>query len=292
MLSILIPTYNYNTFPLAEELEKQALQLGIEFELICMDDGSFSPLNEVNQKINALTNCRFIENHKNIGRVAIRKLLAEHANYNWLLFLDSDMKPAKGDCVKHYLEYLNSSYDVIFGGYAYKKEDLDPSRSLRHKFGSEREQVESKKRNKNPYKITLSGNCLIKKDIFQKIYKDIDWDSYGMDYFFGSRLNQLKIPALHIDNETFHFGIEDNLEFLTKTKFALKNLHTLFNQKRINVNGITILKYYKVLKALKLIWLFRGFITIFEKHIEKNLLGPKPNLLFFDLYRLGYLCRL
>ena len=35
MLSILIPTYNYNALPLAEILEQQALKAGIIFELIC-----------------------------------------------------------------------------------------------------------------------------------------------------------------------------------------------------------------------------------------------------------------
>ena len=56
MLSILIPTYNYNALPLAEILEQQTLKLGIVFELICIDDGSFSEHNKQNQKINTLTN--------------------------------------------------------------------------------------------------------------------------------------------------------------------------------------------------------------------------------------------
>ena len=34
MLSILIPTYNYNAFPLVEELQNQAIEAGIAFEII------------------------------------------------------------------------------------------------------------------------------------------------------------------------------------------------------------------------------------------------------------------
>jgi len=86
MLSILIPTYNYNVYPLVETIEKQVLKANIIFELICLDDGSFSILNENNQKINALANCKFIEAKKNNGRTATRQLLAEQAQYNWLLF--------------------------------------------------------------------------------------------------------------------------------------------------------------------------------------------------------------
>lgn len=61
MLSILIPTYKYNTYPLVQELESQALKAIIPFEMICFDDGSFSVLKKENQKINTLINCCFIE---------------------------------------------------------------------------------------------------------------------------------------------------------------------------------------------------------------------------------------
>ena len=42
MISILIPCYNYNALPLAARLEKEALNLGIIYEIICIDDASFS----------------------------------------------------------------------------------------------------------------------------------------------------------------------------------------------------------------------------------------------------------
>ena len=49
MISILIPCYNFNAYPLALKLEKQALLLDVNFEIICSDDGSFSLKNEQNQ---------------------------------------------------------------------------------------------------------------------------------------------------------------------------------------------------------------------------------------------------
>ena len=54
MISILIPCYDYNALKLVENIEKQALLLNIIFEIICIDDGSFSLKNEDNQKINSL----------------------------------------------------------------------------------------------------------------------------------------------------------------------------------------------------------------------------------------------
>ena len=93
MISILIPCYDFNALPLVKRLEKEALTLSIAYEIICIDDGSFSPLNENNQQINALTNCLFIESKKNVGRIANRKLLSDKAQYNWLLFIDVDTTP-------------------------------------------------------------------------------------------------------------------------------------------------------------------------------------------------------
>ena len=50
MISILIPCFDYNAYPLVSVLEKQALVLKIDFEIICIDDGSFSSKNDLNQK--------------------------------------------------------------------------------------------------------------------------------------------------------------------------------------------------------------------------------------------------
>ena len=84
MISILVPCFDYNAYSLVSLLEKQALMLKINFEIICIDDGSFSSKNELNQKINLLTNSRFIESKKNIGRVKNRLLLAEKSQYEFL----------------------------------------------------------------------------------------------------------------------------------------------------------------------------------------------------------------
>ena len=55
MISILIPCYDYNAYPLVSSLEKQALMLGIKFEIICVDDGSFSNKNEIKMLDNVMT---------------------------------------------------------------------------------------------------------------------------------------------------------------------------------------------------------------------------------------------
>ena len=67
MLSILIPIYNYNAYPLVMELHKQCLECEIDFEILCQDDASKSLLNSENENINSLSNCNFNELKVNIA---------------------------------------------------------------------------------------------------------------------------------------------------------------------------------------------------------------------------------
>ncbi|MBC8397754.1 glycosyltransferase [Flavobacteriaceae bacterium] len=289
MISILIPCYNYNAYDLVSRLEKECLTLGIVFEIISIDDASFSTLNEVNQKINMLTNCKFFESKKNIGRVANRQLLSQKAQYKWLLYIDVDVKPLNDNFIKVYVNEIKKGFEVVFGGFNYKNIE---SNNLRYLFGKSREDVQSVIRNKNPYKYIISSNFLVKKVIFDKINKNININGYGMDYFFGALLKENLVSINHIDNEVTHYGLDDNSKFLAKTKEALENLHYLNTNKLINKNDITILKYYRLFNFFGLKKIISKLINIYSKSIESNLKGSNPSLFVFDLYRLSYLCSL
>jgi hypothetical protein len=289
MISILIPCYNYNAYDLVSKLEKECLTLGIIFEIICIDDASFSPLNELNQKINILTNCKFFESKKNIGRSENRQLLSQKAQYKWLLYIDVDVKPLNDDFIKVYLNEIKKGFEVVFGGFNYKNIE---SNNLRYLFGKSREDIPSNKRNKTPYKYIISSNFLVKKVIFDKINKNININGYGMDYFFGALLKENLISINHIDNEVTHYGLDNNSKFLIKTNEALKNLHYLTNNKLIKKNDITILKYYRLLNFLGLKKIISMLFNMFSQSAESNLKGSNPSLFVFDLYRLSYLCSL
>ncbi len=293
MLSILIPTYNYNVYPLAENLQERALKSGVIFELICIDDGSYSSLNESNEKINTLPNCTFIEHDINQGRTATRQALAEKAQYDWLLFLDADVKPKNDAFFNEYISFITKSYDAIFGGFAYNQKNYTPNTSLRFNFGKKREEVDADIRNKHPYKVIISANFLIKKTIFKKINNLHLSNTYGMDYVFGSELKEKQIPIFHINNEVYHLGIDENVTFLKKTEQALNTLHTSSSKKRIKNTNISILKAYHKLKSCHLNNFFGIISKPFSQAIKNYLLKSKsPNLFLFDLYRLGYFCRI
>ena len=292
MLSILIPTYNYNAFPLAEILEQQALKAGIVFELICMDDGSFSEHNKQNQQINTLTNSRFIENRKNVGSKANRHRLAELAQYDWLLFIDADSKPKSSEYLSNYIEEINNEANAIFGGFAYDDNFIKTNKILRYTFGKQREEVSASFRNKKPYKVIISANFLIKRSLFLHISNQKHINKYGLDYLFSAQLKEHNVKIKHIDNEVFHLGLDSNDKFLKKTREAVEALYYVNYSGQIKTHKISLLSAYNTLKIFGLRrpfgWLFNNYESRLENHLKSN----NPNLFLFDIYRLGYFCTL
>jgi len=292
MLSILVPTYHYNVYPLALVLEEQSLALGIDFEIIFLDDGSFSHLNVENQKINALANCKFIESKKNHGRTATRQQLAEMAQYPWLLFLDADILPKHKNFIKRITAEFNSDIDAIFGGVIYENNKPDKDNLLRWHYGTERESKSLTERNKSPYTSIISGSFAIKKDLFTATNKNLLQNAYGLDILFTQQLVQMKIVVKHIDNPVYHLGLETNADYLAKSKKALDTLYQLKKTKVIPSNATKLLKSYHILNRIGLASTFGEILKSNEEKIEQNLCGESPNLFLFDLYRLGYFCRI
>ena len=290
MISILIPCFDYNAYPLVSILEKQALMLKIDFEIICIDDGSLSSKNDLNQKINLLTNSKFIESKKNIGRINNRLLLAEKSQYEWLIFLDVDTLPNEDDFLKNYIDQLNKG-TLIIGGCIYKKPENE-NFSLRYKFGKFREEIKSDIRNKNPYKYISSCNYMCKKDVLIDILASINSISYGNDYIFGSFIKKMGIEINHIDNPVLIDNIDENQIFIKKTHHALDNLISSYNNKIIKKHSISILKAYIILDSLLMKNIFVKITDLFKNLLNRNLHSKDPNLFLFDLYRLNYLCKI
>ena len=290
MISILIPCFDYNAYPLVSILEKQALMLKIDFEIICIDDGSFSSKNDLNQKINLLTNSKFIELKKNIGRINNRLLLAEKSQYEWLIFIDVDTLPNEDNFLKNYIDQLNKG-TLIIGGCTYKKPDNE-NFSLRYKFGKFREEIKSDIRNKNPYKYISSCNFMCKRDVLIDILASINTISYGNDYVFGSLIKKMGIDINHIDNPVLIDDIDENQIFIKKTHHALDNLISSYNKKIIKKHSISILKAYIILDSLLMKNIFVKITDLFKNLLNRNLHCKDPNLFLFDLYRLNYLCKI
>ena len=195
MLSILIPVYNYNVVPLVLELHKQCLECEIDFEIKVIDDGSKLYIDE-NQEINSLSNCHFEVLAKNIGRSAIRNLLAKKAEFDSLLFLDADTIPTYDYFIKNYIVHINEEDKIIYGGIQYQKEKPNKNQILRWVYGKQREALSVKKRQENLYLSFLTLNFLIQKSIFEKVsFNETIPNLRHEDTLFSYNLMQQKIAT-------------------------------------------------------------------------------------------------
>lgn len=291
MLSILIPTYNYNVYPLVKELHRQCIESAIDFEILCQDDASES-FKEGNLKINHLPFCHYYLSDKNSGRTLTRNKLAEKAIHDWLLFLDADVIPAHSNFIKNYISHVNSKSKAIFGGYCYQNTKPGFESKFRFKYGKEREEKSALQRNLTPYKYIFSGNFLIFKKTFIETNFAEHGNYYGMDVFFSYQLYIKKIEVLHIENAIYHLGLETNQIFFEKSLKAVENKkHFLSNYSEIEKIS-PLLKKYNVIKQYHLLPTVILFFKISEPFLKRRILCKKPSLFCFDIYRLGYICTL
>lgn len=295
MISILIPTYNYNTLALVEELHNQIQLENIEFEIIVQDDAS--PVNEItaiNDKINQLKNCYFERNETNLGRAQNRNLMVTKAKYDWLLLLDCDMFPKSKNFFKIYLKSLQKRHPkAVFGGIIYFDEKPKEEAVLRWVFGKNREEIPLKKRLANPYNYALISNILIQKELLTAHPFDREIFNYGYeDIVFILELKKHNIPITHIENPTFHLNLEKSVIFLEKFHSSLQNLKLLIDRKIIHYEDTNLTKTYLKIEKASMVKLVVFLFKIFKKRFTKNLLSKNPSIFIFDVYRLGYFCQL
>lgn len=293
MLSILVPIYNYNAFPLVLELHKQCLACTVDFEIICIDDAS-TDHQPKNNPIQFLTNCYFVELSQNIGRSKIRNLLASKSNYEWLLYIDSDTFPKNTDFISNYIRQINlSAKNVVFGGIVYTKDKPDNDQLLRWLFGQKREAIAVSERKKNPYLTTFVSNLLIKKTVFDTLSFNEEITKYGYeDFVFIQNLKLENIEIKHIENPLYHLNLETSSLFLSKTKTALETLLFISkNNSKIEIDS-KIIKTHKVLCDLKINLLIAKIFQKLRLKLEYHLTSEKPSLLVFDCYKIGYFCYL
>jgi hypothetical protein len=82
------------------------------------------------------------------------------------------------------------------------------------------------------------------------------------------------------------------LLFLNKTKIALENLAFIVDSKILPTVDSKIIKTSNLLEKLKLRKLTAWLFSKTEATITANLLSEKPSILLFDLYKLGYFCKI
>ena len=293
MLSILIPTYNYNVFPLALALNNQAKRAHIDFEIICIDDGSLASCNSENEKINTLENSRFIAAQQNVGLSTNRNNLVEASKYDYLLFIDGDSKIIDENFIKNYINHIDETSEIIYGGRVHPCHVKQEEKVLRWKYGKRIEDKTVPTRQQNVYKTLMFNNTLIKRTSFYKILFDPSIKSYGHeDTLFAYQAFTLNLNVSHINNPVEHDDIDLNTVFINKTEAGLVNIFKLYQKNKISSEFVTILSFLMRLKKLKLRTLTKYLFKLTHGMLRKQLTSPSPSLFLFNFYKVGFLCSL
>lgn len=290
-LSILIPIYNCHVTEFIHELHRQSLASGIDFEILGYDDASGEKFKTENRKISLLGNVRYVELEKNLGRSAIRNLLAREAAYENLLFFDCDSKITSPGFLKKYLDHI-STEKVVFGGRCYQADPPgEKKKFLRWHYGVQRESTSAGLRRKKPYKFFMSNNFLISRKIFLSVLMNEEIKGYGHeDTVFAGELKRRGIEVEHIDNPLCHTGLEEAEEFLVKTRQGIANLKFLIQHGLID-EDVRVYRYYRFLRKMNLLFLIKLSFRVFERNIRNNLLSESPDLKYFDFYKLSLLAK-
>lgn len=292
MLSVLIPTYNYNIFPLVAEIKKQCDNCKIEYEIICLDDSSKLFHNE-NNEINKFPFCSYTILPKNIGRSSIRNLLAKKAIHPWLLFLDADVFPKSPTFIQDYLIHINNDEKAVNGGIEYTEKAPEKAKLLRWVYGTKREALSKENREKNPYLSFLTLNFMIRKSVFEKVWFNESIPNFRHeDTLFSYELKKNNITVEHIQNPVYHFGLDPFDIALQKENESIIALKYLMDHHLVPHDYSKMSKTFHCLKKFRLCFLFKVMFFITKPLFIKNLSSGKPSLFVFDLYRLGYICSL
>ena len=139
----------------------------------------------------------------------------------------------------------------------------------------------------------LFNNTVIKKTSFDKVKFDSHLTKYGHDDTqLSYQLSQFNLKLKHIDNPVEHGDIDSNKEYISKSKSSLENLVVLYDDGKINTDFSRLISLLLLLNKLKLTYLISVFFRISEGFLYKNLEGNNPNLLVYNFFRIGYLCKI
>ncbi|MBR5476109.1 MAG: glycosyltransferase [Bacteroidaceae bacterium] len=289
MLSIIIPTKDYDCRELVKKLHKQAQELQLPFEIIIGEDGSSSEWISTNAPLAQLSGCRIIALEENIGRARIRNLLAEEAKCRNLIFIDSDAAVEHSAFLSNYANALAHN-KVVCGGLYHSAKAPSKECSLRYRYEKRADKRRSAAiRNQSPYDNFTTFNFAIDREIFLNIKFNEKITRYGYeDTLFGHCLRNRNIDIRHIDNALLHKGLERNAVYLNKVEESVRTLTGI----RSEIGDTPLLMAAKKIERLHMSSLIARLWELTNKILKKNLLSKHPSLTILNIYKLGFFCHI
>lgn len=291
MLSILIPTYNFDCLRLVTDLQKQCEELqaqygiAFDYEILVADDASIDEQAiEKCQLIELLPNSQYVRMEENVGRALLCNWLFEQARFDFLLLIDADAEVLSDDFVSRYWEARTQS-DVLVGGLRTPRQ-APAHCALRHRYELAADALRTLSyRRAHPYERFTTFNVCFARHVVEHLAFDERCVEYGYeDALLGIELERHGYSVLHLDNPLLHTGINDSATFLCNTEAAMRNLVRL-GSPLSQRSGVV--RWHQSLKHKGLLRLFRWSFRCLRPLLRQQLLSARPSLWLFALYKLG-----
>lgn len=288
-ISILIPTRNYDCRPLVEALHRQLLQAHVEGEIILGDDSSDPRYAQLYDSLQQEGLIRLVRPATHLGAGRMRNYLAQQAEGDQLLIIDSDTMPASDSFVVDYLQAAHPDR-VVVGGFRYPTERPTSDRLLRYKYGHKVETRSLAERQQAPADAFVSMSFLIPRHIFLEEGFPAEMGMGYEDAYFGYRLAERGVVITHIDNPVIHALKETSDQFLDTTERYVENLYR--HRALLAPYPIRLLQLYLRLERARLVPLLGSLAPLLKPLLRRQLTSRHPSLRLFALYKLLHLCSL
>lgn len=277
--------------PLVKDLVQQCSTCSVPWEIICVDDGSDAYFREINQCVAEMPGVSYEILPHNIGRAAVRNLLARKAQFPYLLFMDCDSRVVRTDYLQQYIARMKSQ-TVLCGGRVYPDSPPENKQLLLHwKFGRKREQVPASQRAVHPHHAFMSNNFVVPRQCFLDIQMEERLIGYGHeDTLFGMELLARGIAVEHLENPLEHSGLETAEVLIQKNDDAMRNLAWLMTNAAIPIET-RLAGLVRKLKRYRLEELSNRILHSISPLLKMLLRSSIPPLWALDAYKLGRLLR-
>lgn len=287
-LSVLIPFLHDDPEALIVLLDREALTLRGDAELILLDDGTND--SELTARLIARIEAsalpiRLITLSKNEGRSVGRNRLAASARGSSLLFLDSDMRPDHDRFLTTWAD-LAATADtaVAFGGFSLLQAPDEARFAVHRRMATRSDCLSHHQRALQPEKHVFTSNLLVRRDVFEAEAFDPGFTGWGWeDVEWAMRVSR-RFKVEHIDNPATHMGLDTVESLAAKYEQSAPNFARVVAR---HPDFVSAYPSYRVARRLKRAPGLKAFRPLFKQAARLTVLPVALRAFSLRLYRVA-----
>jgi glycosyltransferase involved in cell wall biosynthesis len=285
-LSVLIPFLRDNPAALVEQLDREAGALDGAVEVILLDDGTGDAAltDRLSQGFETTRlPLRLMTLAKNEGRSIGRNRLAAQARGDYLLFLDSDMKPDREGFLQAWLGLAKENQtQIAFGGFSLHQAPNEPRFAIHRAMAAKSDCLNASQRQLHPEKYVFTSNLLIQKKVLDEENFDPHFSGWGWeDVEWAMRVSK-RYRVHHVDIPATHMGLDTVETLASKYEQSVPNFARVLAK---HPEFVTAYPSYRVARLIRRLPL-RGLMRASLRQMVRATPLPTPLRAFsLRLYR-------